>query len=272
MTKFLFWNLNKRPLKASIIRLATLYEVDIFMFVECSITPSELLQALNRNGTATYHYSPSIGCTKVEIFTRFSDDFIQPVLETDRLTVRHLKLPGLIDILIAVVHFPSKMTYRSDESQALECVNLIKSIEEAEKTIKHYRTVLVGDLNMNPFEDGVVGANALHGVMSRQIANKNARIVQNRRYPFFYNPMWSLFGDGSPGPPGTYFYSKAEPKVFFWNIFDQVLIRPDLLGAFRNDDLKILDSDGSQSFLSKTGLPDKKITSDHLPIFFKLNL
>lgn len=125
---------------------------------------------------------------------------------------------------------------------------------------------------MNPFEAGVVSAAGLHGVMSRRIAQRGARVIQKRKWPFFYNPMWSLLGDESPGPPGTYYYTRPEHKVFFWNMFDQVLIRPDLLHLFNSEDLEILQSDGDISFLSSRGLPDRNVASDHLPIFFKLDL
>ena len=132
--------------------------------------------------------------------------------------------------------------------------------------------MLVGDLNMNPFEDGVVGANGLHAVMSRKIAERQKRTVQNTEYKFFYNPMWSLFGDATAGPPGTYYYHSAEHVVYFWNMFDQVLIRPELLERFNNLDLKIVHSTDTLSLLSNSGGPDDKNISDHLPIFFKINL
>jgi len=122
---------------------------------------------------------------------------------------------------------------------------------------------------MNPFEDGVVSTNGFHGVASRRIAEKRKRTVQKREYPFFYNPMWNFFGDATPGPPGTYYYKESD---FFWNMFDQVLVRPDLLPFFSNEDLKILTSDGNTSFLSSQGVPDVNVVSDHLPIFFKLEL
>jgi len=81
--------------------------------------------------------------------------------------------------------------------------------------------------------------------------------------------MWRLLGDDTKGLPGTYYYRGTEHKVFFWNVFDQVLIRPDLLDRFRGDDLAILHSDGENSFLSAKGLPH---LSDHLPLYFKLDL
>ena len=149
---------------------------------------------------------------------------------------------------------------------------LTETIRKKEDEVGHTRTVLVGDLNMNPFEDGVVSSTGLHAVMTRKIAEKKSRIVQDNEYLYFYNPMWSLFGDGSKGPPGTYYYYKAEHKVYFWNIFDQVLLRPDLIDFFSNDDLMILDSDGKNVLLSSQGIPDINVASDHLPIYFTLNL
>jgi hypothetical protein len=123
---------------------------------------------------------------------------------------------------------------------------------------------------MNPFEDGVVIAKALHAVMSRDIAERRSRVVQTKKYPFFYNPMWSLFGDASP--PGTYYYRTSTHKTFFWNMFDQVLIRPELLSSFRNENFKILTMAGNTSLLTSRYRPNSKIASDHLPLLFTLDL
>ena len=212
-----------------------------------------------------------IGCEALHVFTRFSSDYIRPIYETDRLSIRHLNLPGLIDILLAVVHFPSKLHW-DEASQAMECVELSSSIRSTERQVGHTRTVLVGDLNMNPFEDGVVSANGLHGIVTRGIAQRRSRIVQSKEYPMFYNPMWCCFGDMTPGPPGSYYFSSSTHKAFFWNLFDQVLIRPDLLSVFNNNDLTILESDGTRSLLTRGGLPDTKGASDHLPLLFRLEL
>src|SRR5258706_11895269 len=51
---------------------------------------------------------------------------------------------------------------------------------------------------------------SLHSVMSREIANRTARTVQGREYPFFYNPMWGHFGDRMSKTAGSYYYDNAE--------------------------------------------------------------
>ena len=53
--------------------------------------------------------------------------------------------------------------------------------------------------------------------------------------------MWGLLGDGSRGPAGTFFHRHAEQEAYFWNMFDQVLVRPALLDRFDFKDLAILD-------------------------------
>lgn len=271
MTTFLFWNLNKKPLTSTIANLAFQHDVDVLMLVECTIPEAAVLLSLNHKDNAQYYLAKSIGCEKVVIYTKFDPRFLRLVHETDRLTIRELRLPGLSEILLAVTHFQSKRHW-SDDDQSMECSALSDSIREAERKVQHTRTILVGDLNMNPFETGVVSASGLHAVMTREIALRGSRKVANKEYPFFYNPMWAHFGDGDGTPPGTHYYTASRPKEFFWHMFDQVLLRPDLIELFEPSTLKVLDTDGASSFLTERRLPDSNVSSDHLPILFKLKL
>ncbi len=125
---------------------------------------------------------------------------------------------------------------------------------------------------MNPFEDDMVKTDGFHAVMDGRVASGIQRTVQERSFPYFYNPMWSLLGDISPGPSGTFYYRSSTHKAYFWNMFDQVLIRPELLSRFRTETLRILDTDGSSSFVNSRGTPDKGAASDHLPILFTMDL
>jgi len=271
MATFLFWNLKKNALHENIDSIAKKYDVDIIMLAECSIKPILLLKTLNNKKNYSYSYAPGIGCRKIEVFTKFSEKYLSPIIETERLTIRHLELPGQINILLAIIHFPTKLYY-SEDSQALECPNLASIIRKAENKVGHSRTVLVGDLNMNPFEKGVIGATGLHAVMSRKIAEEGKRTVSGEDFPYFYNPMWNFFGDLTRGPPGTYYNRRSEPVSFFWNMFDQVLIRPELMNRFNELSLEIVESDGRISLLTEDGYPNKEKFSDHLPILFKLQL
>jgi len=53
-------------------------------------------------------------------------------------------------------------------------------------------------------------------------------------------------------------------------MFDQLLLRPELMDHLTH--LEILDSDGTEEFMTVEGKPRKELISDHLPILFELNL
>ncbi|MFI5455116.1 MAG: endonuclease/exonuclease/phosphatase family protein [Isosphaerales bacterium] len=163
MITLLFWNVGAASRPVQISDLATRYDVDVVLLAEVVDEPSELLLALNKTVVA-YSYAPGIENTKIHVFARFSETFAAPIYETDRLTVRRLNPPGIEEILLAVVHFPSKYAW-SDESQSMECTTLANDIRRIEESAGHHKTVLVGDFNMNPFETGVVSAAGMHAVM-----------------------------------------------------------------------------------------------------------
>lgn len=111
---------------------------------------------------------------------------------------------------------------------------------------------------------------ALHAVLSRQVAYRESRTVQGSDYPFFYNPMWSHFGDADRKTAGSYYYAHSGHVAYFWNLFDQVLIRPDLARRFDPFSLEILTSFCGQALVREDGQPDRERYSDHLPIVFEL--
>ncbi len=272
MVTILFWNLFNKTLLRSIENLAFQHTVDMIILAECAIDPTELLIALNQHAPAAYHFAPSPGCTKIRIFTKFSAEYLPIILEDERLTIRELRKPNsALTLLLAALHFPSQL-YSDEFDQSAQTPIYTDLIRRAEELAGHQRTLVIGDFNMNPFSRGMVQANGFHGVMSRQIAQKRSRTIRNQDYPFFYNPMWSLLGDATPGPSGTYYYNPSNYASYYWHMFDQVLLRPDLLDSFENQNLQILDADGKQSLLTRSGQPDKENRSDHLPILLKLNI
>jgi endonuclease/exonuclease/phosphatase family metal-dependent hydrolase len=270
MASFLFWNLNQKALQARVARLAQQLQVDVVMLAECNLPPAEVLHALNESGTNSYCF-PFSQAEKICIFTRFSPSSMTAVFDDParRLTVRRLRVGNHPDVLLAVVHFHSKVNW-SEHDQLGEATYLARDLRRLEDENGHQRTILVGDLNMHPFDKAVVSAHGLHGVMTRQLAARGQRTVARRDYPFFYNPMWGCFGDRTAGPAGSHYYPGSAPVTYYWNVFDQVLLRPSLMD--RLHELRILDNDGTAPLLQPSGLPDTDAGSDHLPLFFELNL
>jgi endonuclease/exonuclease/phosphatase family metal-dependent hydrolase len=269
MLTFLFWNTNGKPLVEAIVGLAEEQSVDVLMLAECDVAPARLLIALNRN-ESLFYFAPG-NSPRLAMFTKFPDRYVAPVFESDRVSIRRLALPAREEILLVLVHFPSKL-YWSEDSQMLECTVLASTIVDEERHAGHSRTILVGDLNMNPFEKGLVGASGLHATMARTVAERASRVVQGKTYSFFYNPMWGHLGDWIERPPGSFYYERAEQVTYFWNTFDQVLIRPALLDRFRSDEVRILDRVGEESLTTDDGRPDGTIASDHFPLLFKIDM
>lgn len=79
----------------------------------------------------------------------------------------------------------------------------------------------------------------------------------------FYNPMWNFLGDFRK-PYGTHYANESD---IYWNIYDQVIIRPELRERFVDDSLRIITEIETLTLLDAKGHP---AISDHLPITFEI--
>lgn len=277
MLTVLFWNLmgNERDswpqrepmLRASLARTVAAFDVDLVALVESGFEPDGLAAALSRGQDARFTLPPNPE-HRVQILTRLPPTDVRSQFDSvdGRLTIRRV-FRRRTDFLLAALHMPSPRNASADD-RLLHAAQLREDLLKTEATVGHRRTLLVGDLNMNPFDPGVVGA--LSAVMTQEIAAAGERTVAGRAYPFFYNPMWGCFGDRTAGPPGTLFYSTSELVNRYWNVYDQVLVRPDLMGKLA--DVRILDGDGQESLLTDRGRPRRSELSDHLPILCRLRI
>lgn len=269
---FLFWNIFKRPLEARVARMAAAHSVDVVMLAECDVNRDQVVQALNREVGSSYTFpadpAPNL---KIKVFTRLPSGSLAALFNDPlgRLTVYRLRTGNSPDVLLHVVHLISKFGTR-DADQLAAVFPLLESINLEEAAAGSDRSVVVGDFNMNPFDYGMVAANGFHGMMTKQQARRQSRTVQGRDYRYFYNPMWGHLGDRTDGPSGTYHYDEALPVQYFWNVFDQVLLRPSLMDSLSR--LEILTTDGVEALLTDEQVPRKGDISDHLPILFRLDL
>jgi hypothetical protein len=270
MLTFLFWNLAKRDIGHIVSALVLENKVDILLLAESTLAPANLLRMLNPTGSVRFNFvpPPRQTDTKIDIFFGFHQNFIQPKEDIRRATIRVVKLPGRTEFLLCGVHFQSALVW-NDESQALESARLNTTIRETEKREGHTRTLVVGDLNMNPFALGVTSASGFNAVMTREVALRGTRRLSDEDHPFFFNPMWGHFGDGESGPAGTFYHNPNEYASIYWHMLDQVLVRPELVPYFELPSLKILTDYSAGPLIGQNGRPS---ASDHLPIIFKLNV
>lgn len=265
-----FWNINGKKLDTLIKNFVDLNNIDILILGESPYSPSELLLLLNSN-KADFYYSPGIICNKIQFYTKFDPKLFILVEESRRISARSLFSPKFGNITLISAHYNSKVNW-SNEDQSAHSPTFKALIDSVEDKLGHQRTIVCGDFNMNPFDFGMVQSTGLHAVMDKRIVEKKSRIIDGREYGFFYNPMWGFLGDNGKGEvSGTMYYSPSKPINYHWNLFDQVLIRPDLLSAFVDEELDIVTKIGTTSLLSKEHIVDTNY-SDHLPLKFKLNI
>jgi exonuclease III len=169
----------------------------------------------------------------------------------------------------AHLHDPRSVPNIADRGQW--AIDLAETIDLVETVLKcHDRTVLIGDLNMNPYDEGLTGGRTLHAVMTKELARKVHTWSGRERRKCFYNPMWSYFGDRSQGPPGTHYYRDAKALTnTFWHMYDQVLVRPSIMDFLVR--VEILSEDGENDFMTSRGVPRHSVLSDHLPLLVEFD-
>lgn len=275
--RFLFWNICKKKLFKELAILVKNEDIDVVLIAEhpsgenmVSMLKKELLTVCKANFDYIRPYTPK---NKVEIYTRFRSDLIVNIQDDKGVSAKEIYSPLIGgNIILITCHLPSKIN-ESDANQSEIASDIVDFISDVEKRCAHQRTVVCGDLNMNPFEEALVKAKGFNAVMSKAIACKRTRIVSGKEYSFFYNPMWSFFGDlGCGKVSGTMYYNTSDHINYYWNIYDQVLVRPDMIPYFDESKLSIVTNIDSVNLLSINGLIDKSNYSDHLPIIFELNI
>jgi endonuclease/exonuclease/phosphatase family metal-dependent hydrolase len=220
------------------------------------------------------------GIRQLDVVAVPEDPLNEEPFDEARLTLRALYLPGEpVPLLLACVHLVSKR-YADSVTQREEARRIARRIRHAERAFfkgELPRTVIVGDFNMNPWEEGMTLPDAFHSVEWYDFGARRApRGLWGRQYGYHYNPTWALWGDGRNRPGGTYLFADREGHITRrWNLFDQVPLRPATLDFWpvNHPDgcLRIIDKVNAIDLTSgKMREPDVAEYSDHLPILFRL--
>lgn len=259
---FVFWNLRRNFPRDHLAALVTDHRPDILMLTESAPSTHSELSSL----TGPEYRAHSDPNSRFLWIVRRSRCRFRELQNRERFSLARVQVSGTQPLLLALVHFPDSRNYgRYDRAScARELARIIEGREDADG---HCRTLVVGDFNMDPFDEGMVAGDAFHAVMSRDIVREEGRVVQGKRYRMFFNPMWRLIANGIT--PGSYYFRHGELVEYFWHVFDQVLVRPALLPHFPDERTEFLTATSFGPLLAN-GRPDKQI-SDHLPLKFQLS-
>ncbi len=265
MCRIVFWNLKRKDLTHLVCNLAASTKADVLVFNECAAPIEKTLQALRSNVNKGFFVPTSNSTDRFHCFCRDSVLDLVEVHKGIRTSVRKLRLRAR-PILLALVHGVDFRNYDSSARQSF-AQSLAEELRFVQSEQGHNRLILMGDLNMNPFDPGMNLPTGLNAMMTRACVTAGHRTYLGIQYDFYYNPMWSLFGDGSKGPAGTV-YDTSSQGPYGWNMLDQVVINHSVLNEFQ--EVTIMTQAGSTCLIDARGRPDTKVASDHLPISVKL--
>ncbi len=171
-----------------------------------------------------------------------------------------------IEIVICSVHFRSKRNGEVVQKRIIE-----RTIDEINVALKKFDTnnkVVIGDFNINPYDDSMINIYNFNSVSSLNHRTKMHKTYREIDYDIYYNPFFSYQGDLSIGPPGTYFYEK-ETQTHSWYIFDQALINSKFLENIDTQECNVLEKLNDTNLCLDNGKPNNRY-SDHLPIKIKI--
>ena len=267
MLRCLFWNLNRKDLSAALAEAASELRLDLLAVCEFGGDSRTLSRRLGRE----FRLTTGLFGNRLQLFTAFPQTFVHVRDEADRYLIIEVAAPVRERFLLMLVHGPSRAAGETPSSMIPEAARYGDALAFAQRERGIDRSLVVGDLNMNPFDPGVYGAAGFHAAADRREAERT-RTIRKRSYPRMYNPMWNLFGDERDGPPGSYHYRGSTMEELEWHMFDQVLVSPAMVEHFRVPSLRVLDRIGDRPLVTDAGRPKKSDLSDHLPLYFELTV
>ncbi|MDR1923990.1 MAG: hypothetical protein LBQ66_06420 [Planctomycetaceae bacterium] len=221
--KIAFWNIKLNKNFCYIVELVKRVQADILFLAEC---PQENITELQnsykvlagkiyeRPKIYSCIISETLGCSLIQEYK-------------NRLFVYRLTF-GKQKLLVGVVHLISK-NHANPNTQITVSIDYMREIREA---YPKQDMILIGDFNMNPFDHGMVSVAGFNSVCSEEIALKEQRQFQMEKYDYFFNPSWKNYSGIGNEVYGTYYHHSPDSDGFYWNNYDQVLLRPAILKKY----------------------------------------
>lgn len=262
--KILFWNTHRKDLDDAICTLASDLAANVILLVEYPSGPENLLAALRKKVDSGF-FAPLHIADKFLCISNDTNLSLNELASEPRFSMRRLIHDSHSAILVTI-HGVDPVNHDIDHRNGHAQV-LLGQIKNLSSKYQTQRMIVIGDFNVNPFDKCMTLPMAYNSLMTRECAKQATRDYQFVKYDFFYNPMWSLFGDLSEGPPGTYYYTGAS-GMHGWNMLDQAILHHSLVDYL--DSIRIVNSTINLNLADGRGRPNKKAYSDHFPILISL--
>ena len=266
--RYLFWNTNKKDVDNLITDLANTHQPTIIALAEYKKSISDLARNIRLQTGREYSPLVQLACrVQILVADSLSNQVVHCADHTN-YTIKVFPYNSFHDShIIVFVHLPSKLRENKEKNRhLLEQITLKVNQIDCKKNRK---VLMLGDFNVNPYEDPMTYLTGCNAVSNRDVAMKISRKDKNepgKEYFYYYNPMWRFLGDVDD-ICGTYYYDKTEDHSRYWNTFDQFLVSPGLIDDIK--EIEIVKKVGEISLEAKRGIPNLAF-SDHYPLYFKL--
>lgn len=259
--RVLFWNThNNVEINPVLSDIILENDINLVLLAEYQADVNELISNLHQRGC---HMKKCLGCNRLTVLSDISE--LEPGTQDDYYSFQ--LLPN--NLIVCCVHLPSKIYGSNSEARKAIINRMNRDVKETEINNNTENTVIVGDFNLDPFENECISVNHLNSIPFCGIARNDSRTIAGESFKMFYNPMWRFLGDYQK-PFGTLFYHGTSGDNIYWHIFDQVMIRPCLRPRFVDESLQIITDTVNCSLVDRKGYPDVDRLSDHLPITFEI--
>ena len=259
--KLLFWNINNKDNADLALACMREKEVGIAAFGEFSGTEfsDELLKS---SGYRPIGYG---GSDKVKIIAQESIEVLD-CFEESRFTVLPMKIDKICFVM-AAAHLVDRMSSADPEPRLVDIRKMMDVIHGYESELSINRTIVMGDLNANPYDKELLLPNAFNAMLFKGIVrNKTGRTWCGNEYPFLYNPTIHWLSEELENY-GSFYYS-GDCTNPIWNCYDQALVSPELMDSINS--YSYLKRIGDRDLIAKVR-PNSKI-SDHLPLLVDIDL
>lgn len=204
--KILFWNTHKNHnIDSYILDFAAENPCDIIILAEYANNINGLCNQLSLFKLDFYFWK-SLACNTIKIISKKS--YKNRLMQDEKRYCIYSMETASKQFILTALHLPSKLHFDPPdiESYARRIRNDIEHIEE---NLRCKASFIVGDFNVNPFENACINADCFHALPNRSQAGKEYRKVSGLSFSTFYNPMWNLFGDFD-SVSGSYFIIKTK--------------------------------------------------------------
>lgn len=267
--KYLFWNIYRKNLIGPLLQIILENDLDIVALAETENL--DIKSLINSLSIQEQEWKVIEICPVANIRVLAKRNVHISVHQEDKRFTSYKVFEDKGMYLFHVVHLSSPM-YLEESARNIRAINVSQVLRKIEEMIfgdSEYKSIIIGDFNLQPYSQGLSSVHGFNATMSVPKAKKLLRVVEGEEKYFYFNPTWKLMGDNKIAQ-GTYYNSSDQQEnSLFWYSFDEILVRPYFIDMFNWDYFGIIEQTETHKFVNKD-IIDKHNYSDHLPIKFEI--